>query len=132
VGHGCGNASDPAGAYLSVSGSVAPIDTILFDVVGMPPLAPVLFFQGEAGSPAIPFGDGALCTAGTITRLAIEFADSTGHVQHPTGADPAVSVSGATPSGSALTRTYQGWYRTSTPLCGPEVFNLTNGWRLTW
>lgn len=110
----------------SVSG-----DTLTLDSSNVPN-GPGLFFQGTTvGGSGIAFGDGLLCSSGTITRLGVVFA--TGNAStYPGGTTPGpISVGGLVAPGDV--RSYQLWYRDGDPtFCTSATFNLTNEVSLTW
>jgi hypothetical protein len=139
----CGNASaavPPAGCQnsLGVGGSLRGYgsaslsnDTLAIDGRNMPDGA-VLYFQGTTqvnlGS-GVAFGDGLRCAGGSIIRLATKTNHMGGSV-YPSG-DPAISVKGnITVPGSV--RTYQAWYRNAAVFCTSALYNLTNGYVVTW
>ena len=106
-------------------------DTLVLTGSHMPNGA-VLYFQGTTQinrGAGVTFGDGLRCAGGTIVRLGTKTNFSGGSV-YPSG-DPAISVKGhVTLPGS--TRTYQAWYRNAVSFCTQAVYNLTNGFVVTW
>jgi hypothetical protein len=92
------------------------------------PDGPALYFQGS-GQTVLAFGDGLLCTTGTLVRLGVVFAAG-GASAYPAGTDPAVSVQGGVAAGDV--RNYQAWYRDAAAFCTVSTFNLTNGARVNW
>lgn len=94
----------------------------------------VLFFQGTSrvnGGAGSVFGDGLRCVAGTVRRLGTT-TNVNGSSEFP-GVGAAISIAGQIPSGGAVTRYYQAWYRdASVSFCSPSRFNLTNGLEVVW
>jgi hypothetical protein len=91
-----------------------------------------LFFQGTAlvsGGAGALFGDGLRCAGGSVVRLKTTIASGNA-AQYPQAGDPRVSTKGLVVA--AGLRTYQAWYRNAAAFCGPQGFNLTNGWRTVW
>jgi hypothetical protein len=134
--HGCANSSNPIGAELSATGFVEADlltgnDSVVLHVTGMPAGAPLLFFQGTSNALNIAFGDGTLCTSGSIIRLRVKI-NVGGASQFPEPGDPSVSATGGITLGSGATRYYQAYYRDAGPFCTPNTFNMTNGISLTW
>lgn len=135
-GRGCANSSNPGGAQLSATGftEASPLtgdDSVVLHVDGMPSGAPLLYFQGTSNALNIPFGDGTLCTTGSIIRLRVKI-NVGGASQFPEPGDPSVSVAGGAVLGSAATLYYQAYYRDSGTFCTASTFNMTNGISLTW
>jgi hypothetical protein len=105
-------------------------DTLVLSADFLPSSAPSLFFQGTARqTPALAFGDGLRCVAGTLTRIATRAA-SGGAVQYPLAGDASISVRGSV--NGPGTRYSQVWYRNAATFCTPATFNLTNGWEVRW
>ncbi|MBK7875568.1 MAG: VCBS repeat-containing protein [Planctomycetes bacterium] len=131
-GHGCANSSNPNGALLSAAGTVNP-DTAVLLGSGMPATATAIFLKGDVlDATGSVFGDGVLCTRGTLIRLRTK-TNVAGASQFPEVGDPLLSVRGATPPGSGLTAIYQTYYRNAAgAFCPPETFNVTNGFAMTW
>ena len=85
--------------------------------------APTAIVIRGGGPTDVVFGDGVLCIAGAVTRLAGTFA-SGGNSVHTFGH--------GTMAGSGDFY-YQLWFRnTPAMFCTPDAFNLSNGTRLTW
>src|SRR5262249_47598082 len=130
-GHGCANSVDPAGALLAATGTTNP-DTVVLTCSGMPALAYCVFLKGDQGIAAVAFGDGLRCVHGNLIRLDLQLA-SQGAAQYPHPGDPPLSVRGQTPVGSGLSAHYQVYYRNAAAaFCPPDVFNVSNGWQITW
>lgn len=136
TGRGCANSSDATGAHLSATGfveasSITGTDSVVLHVDGMPSGAPLLYFQGSANPTPFAFGDGVLCTLGTIIRLRVKI-NVGGASSFPEVGDPSLSVAGGMTPGSGLTSFYQAYYRDAASYCTTATFNVTNGLSLTW
>lgn len=132
-GRGCGNSVNASGAILWGNGfpSISN-DTVILHASGMPATATCLVFQGTVAltSPVV-FGDGLRCVGGVQQRFPLRTAWC-GNRSFGNGVpgDPSLSVYfGIT---SPATLQYQVWYRDSAAFCTPNVFNLSNGYRITW
>ncbi len=133
-GHGCANSIAPEGARLAASGvpSVGA-DTLALTASGLPGSAPVLFLQSASSvsSASAPgFGDGVLCLAGTLLRLAARSAHS-GVVQLGGLGDPRLSQLGGIPSLGTTVR-YQVVYRNAAAYCTADAFNTSNSIAVPW
>jgi hypothetical protein len=120
-----------AGLVTGIGTASLTNDTVVLKGSGMPD-GGVLYFQGtaqQAGGAGSVFGDGLLCVAGSIRRLAVKF--NVGNASSlPAAGDPALSASGAlTGAGTVY---YQLWYRDAFAFCTGETFNLTNGLGVLW
>lgn len=130
-GRGCLNSLSLSGVVSALGTASIASDTVTLRGNGMPD-GGVLYFQGtsQAGAGAgVLFGDGLLCVAGTIRRLAVKF-----NVQNasslPASGDPSLSVlGGLTAPGTAH---YQLWYRDAGAFCSSDTFNLTNALSIVW
>ena len=127
---GCGNGTFAGGATLSAVGvPTIGTDALTLTVAQSTPSQPGLFFQGVNAinnGNGVAFGDGLRCAGQNVIRLEIKVADSNG--------DAATTVDIATEGGVAPgdTRHYQFWYRDpALSPCG-TLFNLSNGWTITW
>ncbi len=131
-GHGCGNSQYAVGARLEVSaGAVSTLnDTAVLRASRLPLDTPCLFFQGTTQLAGVVFGEGLRCAGGFVTRLGVKLAVGS-DAFYPAPGDPSLSVRGAVPLEGAL-RTYQVWYRDSSPYCGTSNYNFTNGVRVLW
>jgi len=134
AGHGCANSTFPLGAQLvtsGVAGASNATDTLVITATNIP--GPGLFFQGTgnfAGGAGLVFGDGLLCSGGTITRLGVVFP-TVNSASVPGGSNPnPIHVTAGTASGDV--RNYQCWYRDAAAFCSVSTFNLTQSVSLTW
>ena len=130
AGEGCANDSG-SGAALSASGSASiASDDLVLRASNLTP-GPGLFFQGDnavnSGN-GNPFGDGLRCAGGNVVRLEVQFANA------GNGFSTETSISVATKGGvsAGQTKRYQFWYRDSGSSPCNSLFNLTNGYELTW
>lgn len=132
VGHGCGNSSFGSGAYLeSSAGSFSTLnDNAVFHAGNLPTNTPCLLFQGTTQLTGAVFGEGLRCAGGFVVRMGIQSANAN-DVVFPAPGDPSLSVRGAVPLEGA-SRTYQIWYRDTSPYCGPSNYNFTNGVHVLW
>ena len=129
-GTGCANGTG-VGARLEGTGTTSVgADDLTLTVTGLP-AGPGLFFQGEAAVSAgsgSPFGDGLRCAGGPVRRLEIQVADS--------GNAFTVTTAGSIRTGGSVsageTRYYQYWYRDALGSPCGALFNLSNGYELTW
>lgn len=131
-GHGCGNSNFGAGAYLERSaGSFSTLhDTAVLHAGNLPTNTPCLLFQGTTQLTGAVFGEGLRCAGGFVVRMGVQSANAN-DVSFPAPGDPALSVRGAVPLEGA-SRTYQIWYRDSSPFCGTSNYNFTNGVHVLW
>ncbi len=133
TGNGCQNSASSGGANLSGSGVAAlGADTVLLSATGLIPNQPGLYFQGvnaiNSGQ-GVLFGDGLRCAGGSLVRLGVAMANSSG-VSSTGGFSAPISVMGGVSAGD--TRHYQLWYRDPVgTLCG-SGFNLSNGYLINW
>jgi hypothetical protein len=136
-GHGCGNASQPAGALLELSGSTdvnptTDTDSVLLSATHMPPTALSIFLQGTATQNAgFVFGHGVRCVTGGLIRLGVKTAVG-GAAQYPGPGDASVSQRGNVTPTSGSIRYYQTYYRDPSAICPPTTFNIANGLRVVW
>lgn len=133
AGNGCANSSFATGGNLAASGqSSISADTLVLTASNIP--GPGLFFQGTStfgGGLGIPFGDGLLCSGGTIVRLGVVFPTGSS-ASYPGGLTPGpISTMGSNTPGDV--RNYQCWYRDSDPsFCTADTYNLTNMITIFW
>jgi len=129
-GEGCANDTG-SGGVLSASGSTSiAADDLVLSATNLTP-GPGLFFQGNnavnSGN-GNPFGDGLRCAGGNVVRLEVRFANSGNGFT--TASTISVSTKGGVSAGQ--TKRYQYWYRDSGTSPCSSLFNLTNGYELTW
>jgi hypothetical protein len=133
-GRGCNNSFNTGGARLTISGVPSvTFDDARLDVIGLPPSAPSLFFQGTVSpeSNAFVIDDGLICVSGSVVRLATRNA-AAGAVSYPTNAhDVELHVRGQIPA-SGGTRLYQVWYRNAANFCTSGTSNFTNAIEVLW
>ena len=128
-GEGCANDTGSGGVLTgSGSASIGAADLVLTGEQ-LIPSQPGLYFQGNnainSGN-GNPFGDGLRCAGGGVIRLQVRFADSAG--TSATSID--IGAKGGVSAGDV--RRYQLWYRDpGTSPCN-SLFNLSNGYELTW
>jgi hypothetical protein len=130
AGEGCAN-DTLSGASLSGSGSASILaDNLVLSAANLTP-GPGLFFQGNnavnSGN-GNTFGDGLRCAGGGVRRMEVTFANA------GNGFSTSTSISISTDGNVSIgdTRRYQYWYRDSgTSPCG-SLFNLSNGYEITW
>jgi len=129
-GEGCANDTG-SGAVLSGSGTATLIaDNFVLTASNLTP-GPGLFFQGNNAVNAgdgNAFGDGLRCAGGGVRRLQVTFATSGNGFT--TATDISISTDGAVSSGD--TKRYQYWYRDSGTSPCSSLFNLSNGYEVTW
>lgn len=136
VGRGCPNSAYGQGSLLSATGNPAD-DTLRLSATALPPSATTMLLQSDAYDYTPRFvGNGILCAAGSITRLAlhtaIEGATLYPGVGEPTLRGMAAARGDPLPPGSV--RYYQVWYRDAgVGFCGGHAaVNVTNGMRVVW
>jgi len=130
AGEGCANDTGN-GALLSASGSASVAsDDLVLRATNLTP-GPGLFFQGDnavnSGN-GNPFGDGLRCAGGNVVRLEVQFANSNN--SFTTESTISVATKGGVSAGD--TKRYQFWYRDSGSSPCNSLFNLTNGYELSW
>jgi hypothetical protein len=127
---GCANDTG-SGAILSASGSASIAADDLVLQASQLTAGPGLFFQGNnainSGN-GNSFGDGIRCAGGQVIRLEVRFANNANGFT----ADSTISV--ATKGGVSIgdTKRYQFWYRDAGTSPCSSLFNLTNGYEVTW
>jgi hypothetical protein len=127
---GCANDTG-SGAVLTGSGSNSiSSDDLALSATNLTP-GPGLFFQGNnainSGN-GNPFGDGLRCAGGGVRRLEVRFANS-GNA-FTTTTTISISTAGVVYAGD--TKRYQYWYRDSGTSPCNSLFNLSNGYQITW
>lgn len=132
-GRGCNNSSNTGGAILTASGTFTP-DTIVLTSTGERPTSLTIFVQGGLG-PAVPFGDGVFCLAGTLQRLYVKSAIG-GVASAPGPGDLTIrqrSQALGAPLAHGTFRIYQAYYRdVSATFCPGATFNVSSGLRIVW
>jgi len=131
AGAGCLNSLGTGGRLTGTGSASVSADTLVLSGMGMPNSS-ALYFQGttqQGGGAGAVFGDGLRCAGGSVIRLGTKL-NSAGTSSYPVGADPSVSVRGASAAGD--TRTYQVWYRNAAAFCSVSTFNLSNGYSVVW
>ena len=100
---------------------------MLFTCIGVPNNNLCTFLRGTMNDAAgAVFGDGVKCASGTVLRFGQQTAGQGGNASN-TVVSPAASVV------AGNTRYYQLHYRNpNAGFCPPELFNISNGYRLTW
>ena len=129
-GEGCANDTG-SGGVLSASGSTSiGSDDLVLSATNLTS-GPGLFFQGNnavnSGN-GNPFGDGLRCAGGSVVRLEVHFANAGNSFT----ADSTISVATKGGVSAGQTKRYQYWYRDSGTSPCSSLFNLTNGYELTW
>ena len=128
AGEGCANGTG-SGAMLVGSGSNSvSADDLVLSATNLTD-GPGLYFQGNNavnGGLGNLFGDGLRCAGNEVIRLEIQFADNLGS----SATAGSIATKGNVSVGD--TKRYQLWYRDAdTSPCG-NLFNLTNGYEVTW
>jgi len=134
-GAGCDNGVFASGAKLTGSGIASlSSDTLRLSTRHLEPNNAGLYFQANNDlSPGVPWGDGLQCAGGSLKRLGVRFANSSGY-SDTSGLPLPISVKAGNIS-PGDTKRYQCWYRTTVaPPCGVGVneFNASNGYAVTW
>jgi len=130
AGDGCANDTGQGASLASTgSNSVSGNDLVLLASNLTP--GPGLFFQGNnavnSGN-GNPFGDGLRCAGGGVRRLEVQFANSGNGFS--TASTISISSQGAVSAGD--TKRYQYWYRDSGTSPCSSLFNLSNGYEISW
>ena len=116
------------GALMSWTGTPSIVaDDFHLVMTGAPANQFMVFYYGAAQL-SLPFGDGLRCAGGGVIRLEVRFANS------GNGFTTSTTISIATKGGvsAGQTRRYQFWYRDSGTSPCNSLFNLSNGYELTW
>jgi len=136
-GHGCDNSASTGGARASATGSLSP-DRLVITASGEPANAASLFFQSQAPTSPLPFGDGLRCTSGNAVLLFARAATG-GTVAAPAAGDPSITSRSAAlgdPILPGTKRHYQIGYRDSdASFCSAPLgstFNFSNAIEVTW
>jgi hypothetical protein len=130
AGEGCANDTG-SGALLSGSGSASILsDDLVLSTTNLTS-GPGLYFQGNnavSNGNGNPFGDGLRCAGGNVRRLQIRFANSGNGFTTAT----TISISAAGAVSAGQTKRYQYWYRDAGSSPCNSLFNLSNGYEITW
>jgi hypothetical protein len=130
AGEGCANDTG-SGARLSGSGSSSVgADDLVLSTTNLTN-GPGLFFQGDNAinnGSGNPFGDGLRCAGGTVRRLEITFANTGNGFTASTTVS--IATDGAVNAGD--TKRYQYWYRDPGSSPCSNLFNLSNGYEVSW
>jgi len=126
---GCANGSGQGATLGAIGDASVSNDTLVLQSTNLLPNQPCLFFQGNNainGGDGILFGDGLRCAGGGVIRLQVRFPDSNGNAQ----TSLAIAEKGNCSAGDV--KRYQNWYRD--PILSPcgSLFNLTNGYEISW
>jgi plastocyanin len=129
-GEGCANDTG-SGALMSGAGSASiSADDLVLNVVNLTQ-GPGLFFQGNNAVNSAngnPFGDGLRCAGGSVIRLEVQFANAGNNFSTQTSLP--IAASGGANVGQ--TKLYQYWYRDAGTSPCNSLFNLSNGYEVTW
>ena len=129
AGEGCANDTG-SGSVLSATGSASiAADDLVLSATNLTP-GPGLYFQGNnavnSGN-GNPFGDGLRCAGGSVVRLEIRFANSGNNFT-----TESTLSAGWLLISAGQTKRYQYWYRDAGTSPCSSLFNLTNGYEITW
>ena len=105
-------------------------DDLVLNVVNLTQ-GPGLFFQGNNAVNSAngnPFGDGLRCAGGSVIRLEVQFANAGNNFSTQTSLP--IAASGGANVGQ--TKRYQYWYRDAGTSPCNSLFNLSNGYEVTW
>jgi uncharacterized Zn-binding protein involved in type VI secretion len=130
-GLGCVNSLGLSGRLRGSGAASLGNDTLVLEGRNMPN-GSALYFQGTTqvnGGAGAVFGDGLRCAGGAVTRLGTQ-TNSNGSSTYPSGGSP-ISVKGQVTTPGSV-RTYQVWYRNSASFCAPALYNVTNGYVVSW
>jgi hypothetical protein len=130
AGQGCANDSGLGSVLESTGSNSVGADDLILSASNLPS-GPGLFFQGNnavnSGN-GNPFGDGLRCAGGGVRRLEVQFANAANGFS--TSTTTSVSGGGAVSAGD--TKRYQYWYRDAGTSPCSTLFNLSNGYEITW
>lgn len=124
-----GRNSTTVGADLTIQGTTSvAADNLQFVGVNLPNNTMALLFDGSVQVPLQTFGDGYLCTGGTMNRLRIYPGSASGVWNWPLGNSSLPAVATLT---VGTTTNFQLWYR---DVGGPggSGFNLSSGVQVTF
>ncbi|MFN0244151.1 MAG: choice-of-anchor E domain-containing protein [Planctomycetota bacterium] len=130
-GHGCAHSLSAAGGLLGFAGKASLAnDTLVLQGSGMTN-GVALYFQGSAMQyVGAIYGDGLLCTGGSLVRLGL-MSNSGGASSVPGIGAPPLSVHGSVVS-PGTRRYYQVQYRNALSFCTSATFNATNAVAIEW
>jgi hypothetical protein len=131
-GWGCTTSGTFGGSLRASGAATLADDALVLAASFMPAGTLALFTQGSAlvsGGNGAMFGDGLLCTGGSIIRLAINPAPI-GSAIFPEAGDATVHTAGGVVAPAESV--YQVWFRDAASFCTANTFNLTNGLSLAW
>jgi len=130
AGEGCANDTG-SGARLSGSGSSSVgADDLVLSTANLTN-GPGLFFQGDNAvnsGDGNTFGDGLRCAGSNVRRLEITFSNTANGFTTTTSIS--IATDGAVNAGD--TKRYQYWYRDAGTSPCNSLFNLSNGYEVTW
>ena len=129
-GQGCANDTGQGASLDSTGSNSLSADDLVLSASQLTP-GPGLFFQGNNainGSNGNAFGDGLRCAGGSVKRLEVQFANSANSFTTST----TISISTAGAASAGQTKRYQYWYRDSGTSPCSSLFNLSNGYEITW
>ena len=130
AGEGCANDTG-SGAALTATGSNSIAADNLVLVASNLTQGPGLFFQGNnavnSGN-GNAFGDGLRCAGGSVRRLEVLFANAGNNFT----ASSTISVATDGNVSVGQTKRYQYWYRDAGTSPCNSLFNLSNGYEITW
>ena len=126
--NGCGNSVDAFGAELSAFGGASLSEDEMVIAAWRMPSSAAVVFQGTTNAESA-FGDGKLCTGGSLIRIATR-TNVNGACKYPVLGEPRLAFVGNVTSPG--TRVYQIWYRDEASFCTSDTFNLSNALRIDW
>jgi hypothetical protein len=128
---GCAGASGQ-GAALTVGagGPSLAADDLELVALGLPPHGPALLLAGRSLEERA-FGNGRLCLAGHVARLAVAQADAQGGARWSHVGAAAGALAAWSGPGPASAVRFQAWYRDAGGSCGASA-NLTNGLQVSF
>lgn len=129
VASGCLNSTGQGG--LLDAGGIASLTVDEVEVVGgwLPPLTSALLVASNSLTTGAVFGDGYSCVGQGPQRIVIGFAGGAGNWSYP-ATGPRLSAAAGMTAGTP--RSFQLFYRDNAPFCTSAVFNVTNGFTITY
>jgi len=125
-GEGCANSSGGGATLTATGGACLLIDTLEFEVTGVPGAKPSLLLRGDNPIASL-VGDGLLCTAGGSQRSQVQVTVAGATTFTDFGGQPF----GAVANVGAPTN-FQCWYRDPEGACTGAGFNFSNAWTVTY